>query len=60
MKDKINKMFFSRTFWTITAMFVFGGLQALEGVVNPEVFVLVQGILSILATYFKINPSQKY
>lgn len=58
--DKFNKMFFSRTFWTLVLMFAFGGLQALEGIVTPDLYILIQGLLTALATYFKLNPSQKY
>lgn len=50
----------SRTFWTIAVMFVIGGVQATEFFFPPETFIAIQGGLSILATYFKLNPSQKY
>lgn len=58
--ENLNKMFFSRTVWTIVIMFIVGGVQALEPALSPGFFIAIQGLLSILATYFKLNPSQKY
>ena len=60
MKDKLNKLFFSRTFWTIALMFVIGGVQAIEQTLAPGTFIALQGVLSLVATYFKLNPSQNY
>jgi len=50
----------SRTVWTIAVMFVLGGLQATQSFFTPDQFVALQGALSLLATYFKISPSQNY
>lgn len=58
--EKLLKLMKSRTFWTIVFMFVFNGYQAVAGFFTPEVNVVVNGVLSLLATYFKISPSQRY
>lgn len=56
----MNKILKSRTFWTIVVMFLIGGFEAISGLI-PDVFVTpALGILGILATYFKLNPSQEY
>ena len=60
MKDKFNKLFFSRTVWTILLMFVVGGFEAVKPSLSPQVFTSIQGVLSVLAIYFKLNPSQDY
>jgi uncharacterized membrane protein len=53
-------IFGSRTFWTIVLMFVIGGLNAITQVLPANVQVAAMGLLSILATYFHVNPSQQY
>lgn len=50
----------SRTVWTIAVMFALGGLQATQSFFTTDQFVALQGALSLLATYFKISPSQNY
>jgi len=50
----------SRTVWTIALMFIIGGVQALEGILPSDLMVLLQGLLSLLAMHFKLNPSQEY
>jgi hypothetical protein len=50
----------SRTFWTIVAMFIIGGVNAISQLIPENLQALIMGILALLATYFKINPSQKY
>jgi hypothetical protein len=47
-------------FWTIVAMFVIGGLNAIMQVIPPALQTVVMGILSIGAVYFHVNPSQTY
>jgi len=56
----MKKILKSRTVWVIAFMFIMGGFQAIEVTMTPQVFLFVQGGLSLLATYFKINPSQDY
>jgi len=41
-------------------MFIIGGVQALEGILPSDLMVLLQGLLSLLAMHFKLNPSQEY
>lgn len=53
-------LFKSRTFWTIAAMFVIGGGNAIVGVLPASVQAVALLILSGLATYFHVNPSQSY
>lgn len=53
-------VFFSRTFWTVVAMFVVGGLNAITPVLPPNVQAVVVALLGVLATYFHVNPSQNY
>lgn len=60
MKDKLNQLFFSRTVWTIFLMFVIGGIEAVKPSLSPQVFTAIQGVLSVVAIYFKLNPSQNY
>ncbi|MDE2232892.1 MAG: hypothetical protein KGJ90_02055 [Patescibacteria group bacterium] len=51
---------FSKTFWTIVAMFIVGGGNAIVPVLPPAVQAIFLGLLGILATYFHVNPSQVY
>lgn len=50
------KILKSRTFWTGVLMFLLGGVQAIEGSMDTEVFILVQGILALFVGYFRANP----
>lgn len=61
MNDKkfMAKLFSSRTNWTILIMFLIGGVSSIHGMVGDWV-TLVEGILGVLAMYFKMNPSQSY
>lgn len=54
------KLLKSRTFWTLVATFVFNGLQAIEPMVSVNLVVIIDAILLILASYFKLNPTQAY
>lgn len=58
--ETLIKILKSRTTWTIAFMFIVGGVDAVSGVLPDGTKELVLGILSLLAVYFKINPSQKY
>ncbi len=42
--------------WTIVAMFVFNGLQAIAPSLSGQAAVVVNGILSLVAVYFHNNP----
>jgi len=50
----------SRTFWTIVAMFVVGGGNAIVPMIPADLQALVMLVLSGLATYFHVSPSQTY
>ena len=53
-------IFASRTFWTIVVMFVVGGGNAIVGILPADAQAVVMLLLSGLATYFHVNPSQQY
>lgn len=50
----------SRTVWTVAAMFVISGTNGIMGLIPSGDIVYVQGFLSLLAVYFRLNPSQSY
>jgi hypothetical protein len=50
----------SRTVQTIIFTFVFNGFAAISGSLSAEVVTVGNLLLSALATYFRINPVQKY
>ena len=50
----------SRTVWTVFAMFLVGGIQAVSALLPTEGQTLVLAVLSIVAGYFHVNPSQDY
>lgn len=54
------KVLTSRTFWTVTAMFVIGGVNAILPMIPAGAQTFVMAILAIMAWYFHINPSQTY
>jgi len=56
----VKKLLKSRTVWTIVAMFVIGGFEGVRDVIPAVYQVYLYGGLGLLATYFKLNPSQKY
>lgn len=56
----MQKLLKSRTFWTIVVTFVIGGVQAISEFMPNNLYLLITGLLSTLAIYFKINPSQRY
>jgi hypothetical protein len=60
MYQKLLKALSSRTVWTICGLFIFNGLVAIQGSVPEELQVGVNAVLSILAAFYKVNPSQKY
>lgn len=58
--NTLIKILKSRTTWTLVLMFVIGGVDAIATVIPEGVKTPLMGALSLLAVYFKINPSQKY
>jgi hypothetical protein len=45
----------SRTIWTIVLMFLIGGFQAVQSFFSPEAYIFINGILSLLAGYFRLD-----
>lgn len=54
------KILKSRTIWTLAAMFVIGGLNALVPVVPAGLQTFIVFLLAVLASYFHINPTTTY
>lgn len=50
----------SRTVWTLIFAFITNGFMAISGDVDPSIIIIVNAVFTILAGYFKLNPSQKY
>lgn len=50
----------SRTVWTVIAMVTLTTVQMAQPFMSSELFMLINGILGALVTYFKLNPSQNY
>jgi hypothetical protein len=57
--NTIKTIISSRTAWTIVLMFAVSGI---EGIREPlgAVYEPLMAVLSALAIYFKLNPSQRY
>lgn len=60
MNKHMDKVIKSRTFWTIVAMFVIGGGNAVVPMIPVGLQAIAIGGLGILATYFHVNPAQSY
>lgn len=58
--DKVKLALKSRTTWSLVAMFLIGGINAVMGVIPAADVVYVQGTLALVAMYFHVNPSQNY
>lgn len=50
----------SRTFWTLVAIFVVNGGNAIAPMLPPNVQIITNLVLLALANYFHTNPSQQY
>lgn len=57
---KILLILKSRTFWTLVAMFIVGGTNAIVAYLPAGLEPVVMAALGVLATYFHITPSQNY
>lgn len=53
--DKFLQAFQSRTIWTLVALFVFNGLQAVEPQVSGNVQVAINLVMTVLGAYFRVN-----
>lgn len=58
--NKLSQALTSRTVWTIIVTLGFSVSNTYAHYLSPEAATLVTGILSALAVYFKISPSQPY
>jgi len=58
--EKFTQSLRSRTTWTVIAMFLINGFTAVQGEISPDLQIVVNAVLSAVAVYFKINPSQEY
>jgi len=56
----MKKLLTSRTNWTVLVMFLIGGVEAIASVIPAGLLPIILGGLGLLATYFKMNPSQEY
>ena len=50
----------SRTFWTIVVLFLVSGVTAIKAFIPTSLQPVVDLVLSALAVYFHVNPSQDY
>ncbi len=50
----------SRTVWTVVVMFIVGGTNAVASFIPAGWETPIMGVLTILAGYFHVNPSQTY
>lgn len=54
--NKITQALSSRTVWTVIAMFIIGGVNALFPVIPADWQAPLMGVLTLLAAYFHVNP----
>jgi len=50
----------SRTLWTIAIMVGLQALQIYEGVLQPNLFMLLQTVLGALAMYFRVDAKTTF
>jgi hypothetical protein len=50
----------SRTVWAVVLIFVTAGVNAITDFLSPGTLEIVQGVLGILAIYFRVNAVQKF
>jgi len=58
--NKVGLALKSKTVWTIVAMFIIGGTNAVTQFIPSGWEPGVQGALGLLAIWFKVNPGQNY
>lgn len=58
--DKLIQLLKSRTVWTVVAMFVIGGTNAVTQFIPASFTPYIEGGLGLLAMYFHVSPSQDY
>jgi len=60
MMLKIAQALKSRTFWTLVALFIINGITGIRENINPSALTLIDTVLTVVATYLHVNPSQNY
>ena len=50
----------SRTVWTMVFAFITNGFIAIQGSFDPITVMIINGVFTAVATYFKLTPSQEY
>jgi len=58
--NKILNYLKSRTVWTILVLFLINGIQGIRNFIPANWLPLIDGILSILAIYFRIDQRQDF
>lgn len=58
MKDSFLKALKSRTVWTVVVLFIFSGLEGVRETVGADWARLVDGLLSFMAIYFRVNAKE--
>jgi len=54
--NKIKKALTSRTVWTVVVTFILNGVPAISDSVPATWLPAINGVLAILAIYFRVNP----
>lgn len=54
--DKILTALKSRTVWSIVILFLVSGFNGIQAILPAGSLELIQGILTLLAIYFRVNP----
>ena len=50
----------SRTFWTIVAMFIIGGINSVKPVIPLDIVPYIEFALGALASYFHLDTAVKF
>ena len=53
---KLKVMLLSRTVWTVVVLFLINGFTGIKSYIPAQWLPLVNGLLGILAIYFRVNP----
>ena len=56
LKYKLNLALRSKTVWTIIVLFLINGVAGIRGYIPSDWLPLIDGVLGLLAIYFRINP----
>lgn len=54
------KLFKSRTFWTVVGLVIIGVIPVFKETIPQPYYDAIVIALGVLASYFKLSPSQKY